>query len=170
MSLDSATFRQVLGRFASGVTVVTVRKADGSAHGMTASAFSSVSLEPPLVLVCIAKKALTHNLVQETGKFAINILAADQQPVSDHFAGRRPEGVQPFDGIPYRAEVTGAPIIEGALAYTDCTLYAAHDAGDHTIFVGKVERAGVQDLEAKPLLYWAGGYRALAQEAEQKAG
>ncbi len=153
--LDPRDFRAALGRFASGVTVVSTLD-DGRPFGMTVSAFSSVSLEPPLVLVCIAHKAANHDRIARVGRYGVTLLAADQQVLSNHFAGR------PDTSLDVRWEVDGwgAPRLLGGLAFLDCAVHEAVRAGDHTIYVGRVE--GVAVADGAPLVYWRGGYRALA--------
>lgn len=156
MSIDADTFKAILSRWASGVTVVTCRQG-GHVHGMTASAFCSVSLEPPLVLVCVARHHLTHEYIQEQGVFGIHILGADMEEISDRCAGFRGEVGHQLDDVPLRSAGTGAPILEGALAWMDCTLWRAYDGGDHTIFVGELQAGGVGD--GTPLLWFRRGYR-----------
>lgn len=162
MAVDADTFKAALGRFASGVTVVTVVSDEGD-HGMTASAFTSVSLDPPLVLVCVGNGKDTHARIREAGSFAINILADTQVSVSNRFAGWWPEGGSKWsDLVVDRAPVSRAAWIGGALAALDCTLHAAHDGGDHTIFVGRVQHARLMEPPARglaPLLYFHGSYR-----------
>jgi flavin reductase (DIM6/NTAB) family NADH-FMN oxidoreductase RutF len=153
-------FRQVLGSFATGVTVVTTR-GEEHAYGMTANAFSSVSLDPPLVLVCGRKASEGSEYIERNGLFAINILAAHQEPLSRYFASKdRPRGRDAFRDVPHRIAVSGAPILDGTVAFLDCSLHAAHDAGDHRIFIGEV-LAIETDPDAKPLLFHGGGYRFL---------
>jgi flavin reductase (DIM6/NTAB) family NADH-FMN oxidoreductase RutF len=153
-------FRQALGSFATGVTVVTTRGAEHD-YGMTANAFSSVSLDPPLILVCVISQSEGREILEENGVFAVNILSADQEPLSNFFASRdRPRGRDAFSKVAYRTEASGSPILEGAAAYMDCRLHETHEAGDHIIFIGEVLALGV-DAEAKPLLFHGGGYRQL---------
>jgi flavin reductase (DIM6/NTAB) family NADH-FMN oxidoreductase RutF len=154
--IDPATFRSVLGRFASGVTVVTARDAAGTDHGMTASAFCSVSLEPPLVLVCIEQTADMHAVLAHASELAVNILASGQEALSRHFAEPADDR---FDGIGYTRGTTGAALLEGTLAAIECTIVARYPAGDHTIVVGEVI-AATANLE-RPLLYYRGGYAQL---------
>jgi flavin reductase (DIM6/NTAB) family NADH-FMN oxidoreductase RutF len=154
-------FRQVLGSFATGVTVVTTR-GEEHAYGMTANAFSSVSLDPPLVLICGRKASEGSEYIERNGVFAINILAAHQEPLSRYFASKdRPRGRDAFRDVPHRIAVSGAPILDGTVAFLDCSLHAAHDAGDHKIFIGEV-LAIETDPAAKPLLFHGGGYRFLS--------
>lgn len=162
MAVDADTFKACLGRFASGVTVVTVAGEDGD-HGMTASAFSSVSLDPPLVLVCVGNGKETHAAVTAAGAFAVNILSDRQVSVSNRFAGWWPQGGSKWADLAIdRAPSSGAAWIGGALANLDCSLHAAHEAGDHTIFIGRIEHARLVDPPAEglaPLLYFSGSYR-----------
>jgi flavin reductase (DIM6/NTAB) family NADH-FMN oxidoreductase RutF len=164
MPFDPQRFRQVLGRFATGVTVVTVRQGD-LMRGMTANAFSSVSLDPPLVLVSVDKKADTHALMMETGAFCINILAAHRREWSDWWAGRAPKDQDQFLDKPYTTKATGSPVLEDCIGYIDCKVWASYDGGDHTLFVGEVQEAAINDdPELKPLLFFASQYRKLHDE------
>lgn len=153
-------FRRTLGRFATGVTVVAV--ADGDVrHGMTANAFTSVSLEPPLVLVCVDHRAAMHDLVLRAGTFAVTVLAADQRRDAEWFSSPRPRGHE-FDDVAWKpAPVTGSPLLVDGLAYVDCELRDSHVAGDHTIVVGEVVDLDVLRDDAEPLLWWASGYQVL---------
>jgi flavin reductase (DIM6/NTAB) family NADH-FMN oxidoreductase RutF len=154
--LDSPTFRSVLGRFASGVTVLTTRDPNGRDHGMTASAFCSLSLEPPLVLVCVEKIAVIHDPLAASGQFAINILSSSQESIARRFAEPTDDR---FDGLGYTRGATGAVLLEGILAHLECALVARHDGGDHSIFVGSVIEAAAKS--GRPLLYYRGGYAQL---------
>ena len=153
MSLDPDSFRAALGRFATGVTVVTCTDSDGADHGMTVSAFCSVSLHPPLVLVCVAHSASMYDAFINTSAFAINVLAAAQEPLARRFADL---GDQRFLGIGFTRGECGAAILEDVLAVLECRCVAQHVIGDHTIVVGEVERATVRD--EKPLVYYRGGF------------
>lgn len=153
MGVSKEEFRTALGRFASGVTVVTAKGAQGELLGITVSAFSSVSLEPPLVLVCIDKRASLHGHLSEGAHFAINILGEDQELMSRRFASKDEDR---FDGTAYRESADGAPLIEGALATLECRAIHAYPGGDHTIIVGEVESTSVGD--GRPLAYFRGGY------------
>ena len=155
MSLDQDAFRAVLGRFASGVTIVTVLGANGRDYGMTVSAFSSVSLDPPLVMVCIGEEASLKPMIAEATHYGVSILASDQEPLSRRFAAHG----ERFDGIGFTRGENGMALIDGALAFMECRIVARHRAGDHTIVVGEVEAASVED--ARPLLYYRGGYAQL---------
>ena len=154
MPVDKNQFRTALSRFASGVTVVTLRGADERPLGITVSAFSSLSLEPPLVLVCIDRKAYVHDAFQAGGVFVVNILGAHQEHLSRLFASREPDK---FQGLGYGAGLDGAPVLADALATIECRIRHAYEGGDHTIFVGEVEHTAVRD-DAHPLLYYRGGY------------
>jgi flavin reductase (DIM6/NTAB) family NADH-FMN oxidoreductase RutF len=156
MSVDQATFRSVLGRFASGVTVVTVRNGDTD-HGMTASAFCSLSLDPPLVLVCIDRTTRMHELLQHVEHFAVSLLASDQEMISRRFA--EPPDDTRFDGLGFTRAASGAPLLTDALAHLECVLEDRYSGGDHSIIVGRVVGAAAGD--ARPLLYYRGGYAEL---------
>jgi len=149
-------FRRVMGQFATGVTVVTTRLGD-EMHGLTANAICSVSLEPLLVLVCVDHAADTHPLLEKSGVFAVNILSEKQEHVSRLFAGPTEEKTGRLEGMGYRTAVTGAPIIEGCLAYLDCRIVAAYPGGDHTIFIGQVEEAEISG-DGPPLIFFRGRY------------
>jgi flavin reductase (DIM6/NTAB) family NADH-FMN oxidoreductase RutF len=153
VTFDPARFRSVLGRFASGVTVVTTRDAAGADHGMTVSAFCSLSLEPPLVLMCVERHASMHDMLLTASDFVVNILAEGQELVARRFAEHTEDR---FDGIGYARGVTGSAILTDVLAYIECAMTDRHAGGDHTIFVGEVV-AG-QARPDRPLLYYRGGY------------
>ncbi|UMG94913.1 flavin reductase family protein [Nocardioides sp. TF02-7] len=150
-------FRDVLGCFASGITVVTTISG-GEPVGMTCQSFSSVSLEPPLVLFVPARTSRAWPLIQRTGRFCVNVLAADQEHVSAQMASK---GADKFAGIDWHpAEVTGSPVVEGSLAHLDCTIHAVHEAGDHYVVIGRVEHLATTERDVtEPLLYFRGRYR-----------
>jgi flavin reductase (DIM6/NTAB) family NADH-FMN oxidoreductase RutF len=151
-------FRQTLGAFATGVTVVTTRGPE-EAYGMTATAFSSVSLDPPLVLVCVIDGTYGSETIQRNGIFAINVLGTEQEAISRYFAWKdRPRGRDAFAEISHRHAVTGCPIIDEVAAFLDCRLEASHEAGDHVILVGEVLALGVEPGVA-PLLFHHSRYR-----------
>jgi flavin reductase (DIM6/NTAB) family NADH-FMN oxidoreductase RutF len=155
--------RNALGTFATGVTVITTCGATDP-YGMTANAFSAVSLDPPLVLVCVKSDSQGSESIQQNGVFAINILALEQESISQYFASRdRLRGADAFSGIAYRTAATGAPVLEGTTAYLDCSLQSSHPAGDHVIFIGEVRALGM-DPVARPLLFHGGRYRQLHHE------
>lgn len=159
-------FRSALGRFATGVTVITVETATGDVHGMTASAFCSVSLRPPLVLVCIDHLAETYLHVRERGQFGVSILKEEQEALSEFFADpeRNPDAGYRL-GVQYRQMQSGVPVLTNALANLDCSVVDAYGAGDHTIFVGEVREVLVG--EGVPLVYFRGRYRISAVPQEQ---
>jgi len=159
--VDADAFRDALGRFATGVTVVTYADEDGD-HGITVNSFTSLSLSPPLVLWNCDVEATTHDRLDEGDAYAVNVLAADQQWLSDRFAGAHQEMADPFDDVPVERGVTGSPLIEDTLATIDCTVEAVHPGGDHSILVGRVEELGVGDPDADPLLFYRGEYREMA--------
>jgi flavin reductase (DIM6/NTAB) family NADH-FMN oxidoreductase RutF len=151
--VDPAVFRQLCGRFATGVVVVTTADAEGEPVGMTANSFTAVSLQPPLVSVNIDRAAEMHQHILASARFVINILESGQETISRRFAGEeRPR----FDGVGYRRDEAGMPILIGALATIECLRHAAIDAGDHTIVVGLV--TGGETSGGRPLLYYRGGY------------
>jgi flavin reductase (DIM6/NTAB) family NADH-FMN oxidoreductase RutF len=141
--VSADALKQVLSRWTTGVTIVTARAGD-RIHGMTVSAFSEVSLEPPLVLVCADKTSNTHPLIAEGGVFAVNVLASDQVELSKRFASKKDEHRR-FVGLELESGRTGAPLLAGTLAALDCTVVAAHDVGDHVIYVGRVEEVRCSD-------------------------
>lgn len=161
-AVDAQTFRTTLAQWASGVTVVTTLH-EGQRLGITASSFSSVSLTPPRILICVAKRLFTHQAILSSGIFAVNILAADQQEVGMRFAGMLPEQEDRFAGLAMTTAQTGAPLLPGTLGWLDCRLSATHDGGDHSIFVGDVVVAWGQEDDAAPILYYHRRWRALAE-------
>ncbi|MBI3789541.1 MAG: flavin reductase family protein [Gemmatimonadetes bacterium] len=156
MSLDPDDFRALLGRFASGVTVVTTVDAAGHDHGMTVSAFSSVSLDPPLVMVCIARDASAFAAFERANAIVVNILAAEQEALSRRFAG---EVSDRFAGLGYHRADNGAAVLHDVLAWLSARVVDRHAAGDHVILVAEVEDGKVD--EHRPLLYYRGGYARL---------
>jgi flavin reductase (DIM6/NTAB) family NADH-FMN oxidoreductase RutF len=156
MTVDGASFRRALGQFASGVTVVTTRDAAGQTLGLTVSAFCSVSLHPPLVLVCIDHRSETNAGMRESGQFAVNVLAEGQEDVSRRFAV---PGKAKLDGFALAEGRHGLPLIPGALAHVECRVRSFHDEGDHAVWVGEVRALAAHP--GRPLLYHAGDYRRL---------
>jgi flavin reductase (DIM6/NTAB) family NADH-FMN oxidoreductase RutF len=151
-------FRSALGAFATGVTVITSQAGEES-YGMTANAFTSLSLDPPLVLVCVKGGTEGARTIAANGVFAVNVLGAEQEPISRYFSSKeRPRGREAFREISHRSGRTGSPILDGAAAYLDCRLTAQHAAGDHVIFIGEVQALGV-DPAVAPLLFHNGAYR-----------
>lgn len=149
-------FRDVLSRFCSGVTVVT-SLLDGEPVGMTCQSFASVSLDPPLVMFVPARTARAWPAMEQAGHFCVNVLARDQEHLSNRFASR---GVDKFDQVPWRPSPTGAPLLDGVVGFVDCTVHAVHEAGDHWIVVGRVQGLGVGGSD-DPLLFFEGRYRSL---------
>jgi flavin reductase len=161
-SVTPQEFRAALGRFASGITVVTVKTAEGDVHGMTASSFCSVSLRPPLILVCIDHLAETYLHVRESGRFGVSILREEQEALSEFFADpeRNPDAARRL-AIHYNQMKSGTPVVADTLATLDCIVVQANSAGDHTIFVAEVQEVAV--AEGDPLLYFRGRYTATRQ-------
>jgi len=151
--IDSQLFRNTMGQFSTGVVVATACLDDAPA-GFAAQSFVSLSLDPPLVALCPAKTSTSWPKIRDSGSFCINMLASDQQPVCDAFAR---SGGDKFEGLAWTAGVTGSPVLDGILAYVDCTLEAEHDAGDHTIAIGRVQKLEVVG-SGTPLLFYRGGY------------
>ncbi len=155
MPIDEYRFRQAMGHFASGVTVVTAKHADHY-YGMTVSSFSSLSLKPPLVLICIDRGVNTHDAIKESGNFVVNVLAKRQEHLSRRFATSENDK---FTGVAWHIGQLGLPVLEGVLAVIECRLSQTLDGGDHTIFIGEVMDAEV--TEGTPLLYYRRGYHEL---------
>ncbi len=151
-----ALFRRVCGAFATGVAVAAVTGRDGKPHGLTVNSFTSVSLHPPLVLVCVGRKAATHGPFSTAAHFAVNFLDESQRELSERFASSHPRR---FEGLSWQAGETGAPLLDGALGVLECETWRRMDAGDHTIFLGFVKGARVRG--GRPLIYFSGQYRRL---------
>lgn len=156
MAINPDAFRAVLGRFASGVTIVTAKDVEGHDHGMTVSAFCSVSLTPPFVLACIDHQADMHEVLRKAAHFGVSILEEGQEALSRRFA-ELPAGR--FDGIGYTRGESGVILLDDAIAHLECSVVSRHDAGDHMICVGQVEWAEYRP--DRPLLYYRGGYAQL---------
>jgi flavin reductase (DIM6/NTAB) family NADH-FMN oxidoreductase RutF len=156
MTIDTRELRNVLGCFATGVTVITTRDQSGEVFGITANAFTSVSLSPPLVLVCIDKNANCYFCFEQSGAFAVNILGREQEDVSRKFATK---GIDKFQGVAWRPGTRGVPILEGAVAYVECRIVKSYDGGDHAIYLGEVVDAGASG--GAPLLFFKGKYHSL---------
>lgn len=160
--VSAERFRDALAHFATGVAVVTA-PAPAGPHGVTVNAFTSLSLDPPLVLVCIERDTYSHSVLEGAGVFAVNILAAGQEDLSRFFSSAtRPEGPDAFRGIAHRSDAHGAPLLDGCLGYIECRITAQYPGGDHTIFVALVESAEVVP-ERRPLVYYNRGYHTLRQ-------
>lgn len=158
-SFDSATFRRVLGHYPTGVCVVTAVEADGAPTGMVVGSFTSVSLDPPLVAFFPDRKSTSWPRIEKVGKFCVNVLGSDQQPLCRQFAA---SGADKFAGVSHRVSANGSPILDGVVAWIDCTLDVVHEAGDHYIVLGRVIALEV-DRPTSPLLFFQGGYGAFAQ-------
>ena len=153
MSVEPEQLRKAMARFATGVTVVTTVPDHGSIHGMTANAFASVSLEPPLVLVSISRHRNTHLHIQRSGRFGVNVLARNQEMIARYFAqSDKPSGEEPKNL--WRSDNAGSPRMEGALAFLGCSVVASHSYGDHTIFIAEVDEVDIQP--GLPLLFYEG--------------
>ena len=159
MALTPTEFRTALRSFAAGVTVVTTRDQEGRPSGLTASAFTSVSLDPPLVLVCVDHAATAHPAFRAHGWFAVNVLRREQETLSRRFAE---SGGDKFRGVPCHEGETGLPLLDGALATLECRVVDTHEAGDHTIFIGRVEAATIGG--GRPLVYFHGSYHGLVAD------
>lgn len=165
MSVTPAEFRKALGCFATGITVITLDSED-EVHGMTANAFTSVSLDPMLVLVCVDQRARTHAHLRAKKRFGVNILAESQRAISDYYARptRTHDRAAEEAGAQFERTEHGTPVLRGALAYLECRLHTAQDAGDHTIFIAEVEEVVVSGGD--PLLYFSSKYRKIGEEVK----
>jgi flavin reductase (DIM6/NTAB) family NADH-FMN oxidoreductase RutF len=168
MAVKADEMRDTLRLWASGVTVVTTSHGDRRA-GMTVSAFSSLCLEPPLVVVCIFKNTQVGKMIEESGKFAVSILHADQSYISDRFSGRivLAPGEDRFDGVRYTQGEGGSPVLTDAIAWLDCRLHAQYDGETHWIFVGEVMATQRRLTDNAPLIYFDRDYRAFERQPEQ---
>ncbi len=166
MNLTTTEFRNAMGRFATGVTIVTV-DLDGEVHGMTANAFASVSLDPMLVLVCVDHTTRTHAHLHAKKRFGINVLCENQRAISEYYARpeRDHEHAETEAGARFELTRQGTPMLLGSLAYLECRLHSAQDAGDHTIFIAEVEDVVVR--EGEPLLFFRGLYRKVGADVEK---
>ena len=153
MAVDEAKFKMAMSHFASGVTIVTTAH-EGTQFGMTVASFASLSLRPPLVLICVEKSVKTHDAIAAARKFGVSFLAAEQAAISSQFASRREDK---FEGVAVHNGMLGVPLIDGAITTIECTLQDQLPGGDHTIFVGEV--VDVETREGVPLLYFRSGYR-----------
>lgn len=163
MGIDAQAFKEVMAHWATGVTVVTTM-VDGLPVGITASSFTSVSLQPPQVLICVNKSLHTNGAIQRSGFFAVNILSVEQQEWGMIFAGMKPEVLDRFQGIDWSTGATGAPLLPAVLGWLDCRVSHAYDGDDHTIFVGEVVASDAR-REGAPLLYYNRGWRRMAPTA-----
>lgn len=163
MGLNSSEFRKAMGQFATGVTIITV-DLEGEVHGMTANAFASVSLDPPLVLVCVDHSTRTHAHLHSKKRFGINVLGEDQRAISEYYARaeRDHEHAEAEAGARFERTKLGTPMLQGSLAYLECRLNSAEVAGDHTIFIAEVEDVVVRERE--PLLFFRAKYRKVGEK------
>ena len=164
-TVDECAFRRAMGSFPTGVTVVTVASGDGTMYGVTVSSFSSVSLDPVLVLVCLNQTGRAAGLIESAGAFGVNVLSAGQQDVARWFANRnRPAGSAMFDGVPLEPGSAGCPVLAGAVASFGCQLRQSYRAGDHLIVLGEVV-ALLHRPQLEPLIFHVGTYKSLAYES-----
>jgi flavin reductase (DIM6/NTAB) family NADH-FMN oxidoreductase RutF len=163
MPVDPADFRAVMSRFATGITVVTTC-AGGQRAGITVNAFCSVSLDPPLVLICIDRSSRVHPLIVESGAFAVNFLSADQEILSACFASNGDWRFNEFCGATSHTAATGAPVLDESLGFVDCTIVDVYPGGDHSIIVGRVEALAAG--QGDPLLYFESRYRRLTESTQ----
>ena len=158
MAIDPRELRNVMGNFATGVTIITTKDAMGKPFGLTANAFSSLSLDPPLLLICVDKKVDCYACFEESKVFGVNFLSEGQDQLSTRFATK---GIEKFEGIPHKLGDLGVALLDGALAHIECKLVSAYEGGDHTIYIGEIQRAEV--LGDHPLLFFRGKYYKLPQ-------
>jgi flavin reductase (DIM6/NTAB) family NADH-FMN oxidoreductase RutF len=158
MAIDPRELRNVMGNFATGVTIITTKDTTGKPFGLTANAFSSLSLDPPLLLICVDKKVDCYACFEETKVFGVNFLSEDQDQLSTRFATK---GIEKFEGVPYTLGKLGVALLDGAVAHLECKLVSAYEGGDHTIYIGEIQNATV--LSDRPLLFFRGKYYKLPQ-------
>ena len=159
MAIDARELRNVMGHFITGVTIITTKNAAGKPFGLTANAFSSLSLNPPLVLVCVDNGVDCYACFEESKVFAVNFLAEGQDALSTRFATK---GIEKFEGVPHKSgESCGVPLLEGAMGYIECKVVNSYEGGDHTIYVGEILSASAAG--DRPLLFFKGKYHRLPQ-------
>jgi flavin reductase (DIM6/NTAB) family NADH-FMN oxidoreductase RutF len=158
MAIDPRELRNVMGHFATGVTVITTKDTAGKPFGLTANAFTSLSLDPPLVLICVDKMVDCYACFEDTKVFVVNFLSEDQEHLSRRFATK---GIEKFEGVAVRQGELGVPHLEGAMGYIECKLINGYDGGDHTIYVGEVQNCSASG--DRPLLFFKGKYYRLPQ-------
>ena len=158
MAIDPRELRNVFGAFATGVTIITTNDVNGKPFGLTANSYTSLSLDPPLVLVCVDKKVDCYACFEQSKVFAVNFLAEDQEQLSTRFATK---GIEKFEGIPIRQGSIGVPLLEGAIGFIECKLVNGYEGGDHTIYVGEVQAASASG--ERPLLFFKGKYNKLPE-------
>lgn len=156
MAIDPRELRNVMGHFATGVTIITTKDVSGKPFGLTANAFSSLSLDPPLVLICVDKKVDCYACFDQSKVFVVNILSEGQDHLSTRFATK---GIEKFEGVAVRQGNLGVPLLEGAVAHIECTLTSAYEGGDHTIYVGEIQSVAASG--DRPLLFFKGKYSRL---------
>ena len=156
MAIDPRELRNVFGAFATGVTVITTKDATGKPFGLTANSYTSLSLDPPLVLVCVDKKVDCYACFEQSKVFVVNILSEGQDQLSTRFATK---GIEKFAGVAVRQGTLGVPLLEGAVAHIECTLTSAYEGGDHTIYVGEIQSVAASG--DRPLLFFKGKYSRL---------
>lgn len=159
MAIDPRELRNVYGAFATGVTIITTKDTNGKPFGLTANSYTSLSLDPPLVLVCVDKKVDCYACFEQSKVFAVNFLAEGQDQLSTRFATK---GIEKFEGVAIREGSIGVPLLEGTIGYIECTLVNGFEGGDHTIYVGEVQAASASG--ERPLLFFKGKYKKLPQE------
>ena len=159
MAIDGRELRNAMGLFATGVTIITTKDATGKPFGLTANAFSSLSLDPPMLLICVDKGVDCYNCFEESKVFAVNFLSAAQEELSTRFATK---GIEKFAGLSYSLGELGVALLEGALAHFECAVAHAYEGGDHTIYVGEIQR--LVTVPGDPLLFYQGKYRSLAPQ------
>lgn len=158
MAIDPRELRNVMGNFATGVTIITTKDTTGKPFGLTANAFSSLSLDPPLLLICVDKKVDCYACFEESKVFGVNFLSEGQDQLSTRFATK---GIEKFEGVSYKLGALGVALLDGAVAHLECTLVNAYEGGDHTIYIGEIQTATV--LSDRPLLFFRGKYYQLPQ-------
>jgi flavin reductase (DIM6/NTAB) family NADH-FMN oxidoreductase RutF len=158
MAIDPRELRNAFGAFATGVTIITTKDTNGKPFGLTANSYTSLSLDPPLVLVCVDKKVDCYACFEQSKVFAVNFLAEDQEQISTRFATK---GIEKFEGVAIREGSVGVPLLEGTIGYIECKLVNGFEGGDHTIYVGEVQNASVTG--DRPLLFFKGKYSRLPQ-------
>ncbi|MEW6297057.1 MAG: flavin reductase family protein [Thermodesulfobacteriota bacterium] len=158
MAIDPRELRNVMGHFATGVTVITTKDKEGKPFGLTANAFSSLSLNPPLVLICVDKTVDCYPCFEQSKVFVVNVLSEDQEHLSRRFATK---GIEKFDGVAYHTGECGAPVLDGAMSHIECKVVNAYEGGDHTIYIGEILKATASG--DRPLLFFKGKYYRLPQ-------
>ena len=156
MAIEPRELRNIFGAFATGVTIITTKDGVGKPFGLTANSYTSLSLDPPLVLVCVDKKVDCYACFEQSKIFVVNVLSEGQDQLSTRFATK---GIEKFDGVAVRTGALGVPLLEGAVAHIECTLVSAYEGGDHTIYVGEVQAASASG--DRPLLFFKGKYTRL---------